>query len=154
MRKKLTKTRNSRPLDRLVGRLRSLGRQSRRLGQSWKKRGDALDNQLAAEWSYGQAVGYETAADLLEKANAEHEPPEPAAADMRIATRLNGWLRSAPCSGSETAGTQFQPSKPPCPVCQCPLDGHWIWCPDNPSHLKYGYMSPNDEVSHGGDNER
>ena len=30
--------------------------------------------------------------------NAEHEPPEPAAADMRIATRPNGWLRSAPCS--------------------------------------------------------
>jgi len=31
-------------------------------------------------------------------ANAEHEPPEPAAADARIATRLNGWLRSARCS--------------------------------------------------------
>ena len=33
-------------------------------------------------------------------ANAEHEPPEPAASGSRCGSELNGWLRSAPCSCS------------------------------------------------------
>src|SRR5262249_21004793 len=35
---------------------------------------------------------------IVMSSNDQHEPPEPAAADGQIATRLNGWLRLAPCS--------------------------------------------------------
>ena len=36
--------------------------------------------------------------------NDQHQPQEPAAADGRMRTDINGWLRSAECCGSPSSG--------------------------------------------------
>src|SRR6185369_7560580 len=49
----------------------------------------------------------------MERPNAKHQPPEPAGAERRVDSDLNGWLRSAACYGSaflSRAGAATSPS--------------------------------------------